>query len=233
MLKLTMALSTALMMIAGLAQMPAPAQAQAEAQSETGIEVQVSLSPALQKKIARIDRIEQTREVRFRKNRHYDRNAARSARRFASSRYRDVAWANELLIPDAAAYGVENMLAALVRESLSRVDTGAENVIVRIRLDKLRVKSHPVTNLRGNINYAEGEISLVDRASGEVIRSLDLRANLVTDQTVDLGYQGPDFAFEDSDPGHRVGPVLAYFVKKGLEGLYPGTEFPRPIAVIF
>jgi hypothetical protein len=228
-LKLTLALTMALMMTAGLA----PAQAQTRTQTEADIEVQVSLSPALQKQISRIDRVEQIREVRFRKYQHYDRFPVRSPRRFANSRYRDVAWANELLIPDAAAYSVENLLAALVRESLNRTNTDPGDAIIRIRLDKLRVKNHSVAVTRGISNFAKGEISLVDAATGEVLRSLEVRANLVTNPTVDLGYKGPDFAFEDTDPDRRVGPVLAYFVKKGLEGLYPGTEFPRPVAVIF
>jgi hypothetical protein len=218
-------MALALMMTAGLAS--------AQPETEAAIEVQVSLSATLQKQISRIDRNERIREARFRKHRHYDSSAATSPRRFARARYRDVAWANELLISDAADYGVENLLAALVRESLSRADTDPGGAIIRIRLDKLQVKNHSVAVTGGSTNFAAGEILLVDPASGEVLRSLDLRAVLVTYPTVDLGYQGPDFAFEDSDPDRRVGPVLAYFVKKGLEGLYPGTEFPRPVAVMF
>ncbi len=227
MLKLTLALALALMMPAG------SARAQAQTETEAGVAVQVSFSPALQKQIARIDNVERIREARFRKHRHYDRSQASSPRRFAASRYRDVAWANELLIPDAAAYGVENLLAALVRESLKRADADPGGAIIRIRLDKLRVRNHAVSVASGSNNFAAGEISLVDPATGEVLRSLDLGANLVTRPTVDLGYRGPDFAFEDTDPDRRVGPVLAYFVKKGLEGLYPGTAFPRPVALIY
>lgn len=195
--------------------------------------VEITLSPWLQAIEARIDAVEQLREKRFRKNQHYDRNPTMSSRKFASQHYRDVAWANEELVPELAAYGVKNLLSALVNESLIRAGVDRSGVVIRVHLDALRVSNHPLARLNGAATYARGSISLVDVASGQVIRSADVTANLVVDPTADLGYKGPDFAFEDTDPAHRVGPALAYFVMKGLEKLYEGNSFPRPVTLVF
>lgn len=202
-----------------------------EAQAEADVEV--TLSAGLQSLEVRIDSLEQTREKRFRRNRHYDLNATTSIRRFASSRYRDVAWANELLVPELAAYGVKNLISALVNESLNRAGVDPAGMIVRVHLDALRVSGHPLARLSGSQTYARGTISLVDAANGQILRSAEITANTVIDPTVDLGYRGPDFAFEDTDADHRVGPALAFFVMKGLGKLYEGTDFPRPVAVVY
>lgn len=195
--------------------------------------IEITLSTRLQALEKRIDAIERQREKRFRKNRHYDRNAAVSVRRFAKTHYRDVAWANELLVSDLAAYGVKNLLAALVNESLNRAGIDRTGVTLRVHLDALRVANHSLARLSGAVTYAYGSISLIDTASGQVVRAADISANLVIDPTVDYGYQGPDFVFEDTDPSRRVGPALAYFVMTGLGELYKDAEFPRPVTVIF
>ena len=216
-----------LMMIAALALVATSLPARADS------DVEITLSSRLQALEARIDNIEQRREKRFRKNRHYDRNVTMSNRRFASARYRDVAWANESLVPDLGAYGVKTLLSALVNESLTRAGVDRSGVIVRVHLDTLRVSNHALAMLSGSGSYVRGSMSLVDAASGQVIRSTDIRANLVVDPTADLGYKGPDFMFEDTDPANRMGPALAYFVMQGLGELYQGTRFPRPVTLVF
>lgn len=220
--------------IATLALVAAPVAALADSAIEiTDSAIEITLSTRLQALEKRIDAIERQREKRFRKNRHYDRNAAVSVRRFAKTHYRDVAWANELLVSDLAAYGVKNLLAALVNESLNRAGIDRTGVTLRVHLDALRVANHSLARLSGAVTYAYGSISLIDTASGQVVRVADISANLVIDPTVDYGYQGPDFVFEDTDPSRRVGPALAYFVMTGLGELYKDAEFPRPVTVIF
>lgn len=215
------------MMITALAFVMTSVSARAET------DVEVTLSSGLQAFEGRIDNVEQIREKRFRKNRHYDRNTVTSTRRFARSRYQDVAWANEILVPDVSAYGVRNLLAALVSESLKRAEIDGSGTIVRVHLDRLHVSGHPLARLSGSHTYAKGTISLVDATSGQILRSAEVVANLVIDPTVDVAYQGPDFAFEDTDARLRVGPALAYFVMKGLEELYEGNLFPHPVALSF
>ena len=201
--------------------------------ARAGSDVEITLSSRLQALEVRIDNIEQRREKRFRKNRHYDRNVTMSSRRFASARYQDVAWANESLVPDLGAYGVKSLLSALVNESLTRAGVDQSGVTIRIHLDTLRVSNHALAMLSGSGSFVRGSISLVDAASGQVIRSVDVTANLVVDPTADLGYKGPDFMFEDTDPANRMGPALAYFVMQGLGELYQGTRFPRPVTLVF
>lgn len=216
-----------LMVITALAFVASSLPARADA------DVEVTLSSRLEAMEARIDAIEQIREKRFRKYQHYDRNAARSPRRFANARYRDVAWANELLVPEVAAYGVRTLLSALVNESLNRAGADRSGMNIRVHLEKLHISDHPLARLHGSHSYASGSISLVDQASGQVVRSIEFTATPAVYPSIDLGYKGPDFAFEDTDPTRRIGPTLAYFVMKGLGELYEDVEFPRPIAVTF
>lgn len=203
------------------------------AEVQAAVVVEVTLSPRLEAMEGKIDAIEQTREQRFRKYQHYDRNAAASERRFANSRYRDVTWANELLVPDVSAYGIRALLSALVTESLNKAGVDSSGMIVRVNLEKLRIANHPLARLSGSHSLAKGSISLIDQSSGQVVRSIQLAANPVVNPSINLGYKGPDFAFADTDPTRRIGPTLAYFVMKGLGQLYDGAEFPRPISLIY
>lgn len=216
-----------LMMITALAFVASSLPARADA------DVEVTLSSGLQAMESRIDSLEQDLEERFRKNTHYDRNVTTSTRKFASSHFRDVAWANMLLVPDLSDYGVRNLVSALVSESLNRAGIDSSGMIVRVHLDRMRVSKHSLARINGATTYVKGSIALVDAASGEIVRSARISANPIFYPTAAPSYQGPDYAFEETDTSHRMGPALAFFVMKGLEELYEGTEFPRPISLIY
>ncbi len=196
-----------------------------------GVEVEVAFSPSLRANLARIDEVEQVAEQQFRAHRAYDDFSRSNRVVSASAVLANVGWANERLVQSAAGYGVESLVRALVIDGLAKAGV-ADVPRIRVTVDRIGVRNHPVAPLRGNNNYVNGTFELLD-ASGAVLRSVDVVSNLVASPTSDRSYRGPDYAFDDMDPSRRVGPSLAYFVTKGLKRLYPDKTFPKVVTVLF
>lgn len=200
--------------------------------SQAEVAVEVSLSKSLQKRVDRIDAIEQRREEQFRQFGTDDRNVVRSSRRFVNSELPGVQWAGELLIADVDDYGVENLLIALVKENMRRAGRGDFDGTIRIALNRLGVANHSLSVMRSASTYAVGRFEIVESETGAVKQTAEVRKALGIGFEVNPHYDGPDFAFADTDPSRRVGPVLADFVQEGLEELFPGEEFAGPVVVI-
>ncbi|MEE8258205.1 MAG: hypothetical protein V3R20_00790 [Sphingomonadales bacterium] len=194
-------------------------------------DVEVDFSSYLDEKMGALNRIEQAREERFRKDLDDANNSAvNTARRTNVTRFGNVAWAGETLIPDLNNYTVENLTIALVNETLNRAGMGDVAGTIRLSIDRLRVQNHPLGILTASDSYVIGTLEHVD-ANGSVLKSTKVSANLVFDRTVDHNYQGPDYAFSATDPFNRVGPALARFVQKGLENLFGDEDFVGPIVI--
>lgn len=196
-------------------------------------EVDVTLSPNLQEVVDSVNSTEQNREELFRRNRDDQLNPLRTERRLARSRFVDTRWAGEELIDNVNDFTVQNLLKALVNSNLEFAGLGDTTDRFRVELDRLKIKNYSVARVKGVSDYAVGRISRIDGNTGNVIESADITANLVIDFTSDYNYDGPDLAFADTDPDRRVGPTLAYFVKRGMEKLYPDTKFRGPVVVTF
>lgn len=198
----------------------------------SALEVEVAFSPSLRANLARIDEVEQVAEQQFREHRAYDDFSRSSRAASASAVLAKVGWANERLVPDQAQYGVETLVRALVNDGLAKGGVADAATRIRVTVDRIGVRNHPVAPLRGNNNYVNGTFELLD-PTGAVVRSADVVSNLVASPTSDRSYQGADYAFDDTDPSRRVGPSLAYFVTKGLRRLFPDKAFPKVVTVLF
>lgn len=195
------------------------------------VEVEVQFAKYLIKNMPAIDALEREREEQFRKFRQTERTNFNNSRRLAHTRWSNVNWANEVLVPDYDDFSVTELTRRMVAASLERA--GVSNVAkVEIRIDRLFISNYSLTALAGPNSYASGTITAYD-ASGKVIASSKLVANLVVDKTVAPNYNGSDFAFPDTSRNLRVGPTLSYFVFKGLGKLFPGREFARPVLITF
>lgn len=198
------------------------------------VQVDVELSPFLREAAPRIDQVERRSEEEFRKHRAYEDVDRRSERaQFADSVLNRVEWANERLVPDAAEYGVEKLVQALVRDALAKAGLESYSKRIRVTVDQVGVRNHPVAPLRGASEHVSGRFEEIDPASGQTLRAAEVVSNLVVSPTADRSYHGPDLAFDDTDPTRRVGPALAYFVTKGLEKLFPDRTFPKVVTVLF
>lgn len=193
--------------------------------------VEVRFSNSLAGKLADIDRIERARERLFREYRNTDRTPTRSSRRFTENRFPNMKWANENLVEDVDAYGVESLLGAMLRENLDRAAPAGFDGTIRVTLERLRVSNHPLAALAGSNTYAQGTIERLD-SSGAVIASHKVSANMSPHFTSNPNYDGSDFPFVDTDSSNRMGPILAEFAKASLGKLWPGSDFADPVLVL-
>ena len=194
-------------------------------------DVEVDFSSYINGKMGALNRIEHDREERFRQYLD-DANitSLKSPRRANVTRFANVAWAGELLIPDLNNFTVKNLTIALVKETLNRAGMDDMDGTIRLNIKELRVQNHPISVLTAADSYVIGTLEHVD-ANGAVLKSTKVSANLVFNRTVDHNYQGPDYAFSSTDPFNRVGPALARFVQKGLENLFGDEDFVGPIVI--
>lgn len=195
-------------------------------------DVEVSLSPFLQGHAAKINSMEQKREALFRNFNDDQRGSVKSARRLARVLYKNARWAGAELIADVDDYTLKNLVAAMVEANLQAAGINNPGETIRVELDRMRLANYSIAILNGPSSYVRGKMSRVDSA-GRVIEEVAFTANLVIRFSSDRSYDGPDMAFADTDPDRRIGPVLSYFVKRGLEKLFPGKEFRSPIVLTF
>lgn len=197
-----------------------------------GYRVDVSFSGALQERMASINNLEQRYEERFREHRTIDRTGAQAgSQRFAEQRTAGAEWAGERLIAEVSGFTVENLVKAMVAYNINRVAPEFGGRVV-IHIDELRLSNPPLAFLESTRSAAAGTIRITD---GDGYLRLDERveADLIVQPTVNTGYQGPDFAFIETEPARRVGPTLAQFVERALEKAWPerADELAGPIIV--
>ena len=194
-------------------------------------DVEVNFSSRIDRNMAAINRIEQTREAYFREFYDaYQSNRVASVKKFNISRLQNVKWAGQSLIPNIADFTMENLTVALVSESLERAGMADLEGTIRLDIQRLKVSRYSVSALRGNDTFVIGTIAHLDNA-GNVLKSVKISTNLVVDRSVDTRYQGPDFAFFTQDGATRVGPALARFIEKGLESLFEGKKFTGVVMI--
>ncbi|GAK32386.1 hypothetical protein JCM17846_08640 [Iodidimonas nitroreducens] len=188
-----------------------------------GYQIETVFSKTLNNRMKSIDDLERTFEKRFRKTGTDDSTSQRSAiHRFPKSRTIGTQWAGETLIPDAENYTMGNLIAALAADNLNRALPDFKGTL-RLTIDRLKVSSHPIAFLNASNSYVMGKVEWLD-SEGHLVKSQDVTANLVIDPSVDLNYDGPKYAFIETDEADRVGPTLAYFVEKALESLWPEQD---------
>ncbi len=194
-------------------------------------DIEVVFSDKMARNMGSLNDIEQNREESFRET--YDDNASqrgRSDRFLDISRFQNVDWAGETLVPEINNYTVETLFKALATETLNRAGMDALEGTVRFTIRTMKVAGHSLSFLRGQDSYVIGTVEHIGR-NGQVLNSTKVSANLVIDVSVDANYKGPDFAFYATDAGGRVGPTLSRFIRKGLGKLFEGKKFNGPIVI--
>ncbi|GEQ97768.1 hypothetical protein JCM17844_14050 [Iodidimonas gelatinilytica] len=182
----------------------------------------IEFSGKLLKRMKVINRVERIREERFRKSLVDEPGMRSSLQSQGVSLFRDVEWAGERLIPDLHGYTVEALVRGMMARNLARAvpDFAGE---IRLKLDRIKVDNHPVAYLRASHSYVVGKLEVRD-ADGHKIFEDKMTFPLVADFSLDSNYDGPRFAFAQTDESNRVGPVLAHFVEKALERVWPDQE---------
>ena len=188
-----------------------------------GYSVEVGFSEALERRMTSINNVEQRLEERFRRNRH-DAYSPREAgtQRFAKNRTEGTEWAGERLIGEVSDFTLQNLVKAMLAYNINRAVPDFRGQI-EIQVDRLQLSNPPIAFLDSFQSYAIGRIEVTD-SDGSVLFDDKVTANLVVDTTVDTSYDGPELAFVETDPSKRVGPTLAYFVKRALQQAWPEPE---------
>ena len=192
---------------------------QAEAEDVAPPEIEVEFSKRLDRVMPAINRVERIREERFRMNRMDDALSSRGIQRFARTDTAGTRWAGETLIPDLSDYTVENLVRAFTIANLERAAPDFRGRI-RYKIERIKIDDHSVAAIVGATTFIRGKIVVRD-ADGHKIAEHRIAINPAFRETVDRAYQGPKFAFAESDASDRVGPALAYFVERALEAAWP------------
>lgn len=193
--------------------------ADAQTSPASGRQVEIAFSERLARSLPAIDRIERVREERFRASRIDTTADRRSVFHHAAARTTGVQWAGERLIPELEQYSVEALLRALVETNLDRAAPDFTGKLT-LEIERIKIAGHALALLRGPSSYAVGRIVLAG-TDGRVLFEDRVQASLVVRPTLDLGHDGPEFAFAETDESDRAGPTLSYFVEKALERAWP------------
>jgi hypothetical protein len=195
------------------------------ASSVSAAPVEIILSPSVAQSAASIDRVEARQERDFRRygNTNADLRDLEDRARLAR-----VAWAGSL-IKDPASYGLQNLIQALAADSLARANK--PDARVRLTINRMRIKNHPVARISGDSSAIFGLAELLDE-KGVVLKSEKIIA--YSSQLFGTGRSTltGNYQFDERDDISRIGPAVSRFVEKSLEKLYPDENFPGPELVV-
>lgn len=190
-------------------------------------DVIVKFSPRLQDNLSRIDRIEKQREIYFRDHREEGVGLA-AARSLNTSRFSKTEFGNERVIPDVENFSVTALVEAMAEHDLSAVSGWSKEHTLVVEIDEFYASDYSLAAFRSFNTRMKGRLSVQD-ASGAVVASADVATALVPQWSVDWSYTGSEYAYLAQSQHVRFGPMLAYFLKRGIEKLYPDADVPGPI----
>jgi len=190
-------------------------------------DVDVKFSPRIQESLARIDQIEKKREVYFRKYRQEGANRrpndVRNVSRFVGTEF-----GTERLIPEVDDFNIVALAKAMALHDLKQAKShDAANKIV-VQIDEFFAANYSLAKFSSFNTRMKGTVSLVD-PTGKTIASKDVATVILPQFSGSTSYTGSEYAFLRQSMDVRMAPILATFIEKGIEGLYPDADVPGPI----
>lgn len=190
-------------------------------------EVEVVFAQRIQNNLSRIDQMEKKREAFFRENRVEGANR-RPNSRLNVGRFANAEFATERLIPNVEDFSVTALVKAMAAYNLGKVAAHNPDHKLVVEINEFYASNYSLAPFTSFNTRMQGSVSLVD-ASGTVINRQDVTTALVPQWTGSWSYKGTEHAFLDESMDVRFAPILANFLKKGIEKLYPGADVPGPI----
>lgn len=185
-----------------------------------GYAVDVTFSEKLERRMASINRLEQSYEEKFRESRHSRRSFPETGtQRYAGSETTGTEWGSERLIADPPGFTVENLVKSMVAYNINRAVPDFRGRI-EIDIGTLKLSNPSIAFLDSFRSYVVGRVTVTDAEAG-VLFNDKVTANLVIQPTVNRAYNGPELAFAETEPSKRVGPALANFIERALESVWP------------
>ena len=196
-------------------------------QMASAVDVNVKFSPRIQDSLSRLDRIEKTREVFFRKYREEGANRRPNAIQNVS-RFSGTEFGAERLIPEVDDFSITALAEAMATYGLAQTKNhdGANKLVVEI--DEFYAANYSLAKFRSFNTRMSGTVSLVD-PTGKTIATQEVSTVILPQFSGSTSYDGSEYAFLRQSMNVRVAPILATFIEKGIEGLYPDTDVPGPI----
>lgn len=195
----------------------------------SAMDVEVKLSSRIENNLKSIDRIELRRESFFREYRVEGANR-RPVGNLNVNRFAETEFGNERLIPEIDDFSFANLAEAMAEHSLSKVEGHNPDHKLVVEIDNFWVSNYSLNKFASFNTRMVGTVSLVD-ASGNTVASEEVDTPIVPQFTQAWNYQGPEYAYLLASANVRVAPVMATFLEKGIERLYPDSDVPGPIFV--
>ena len=198
------------------------------AASAAQIDVSVSFDEKLQRHIDRLNVLEKRREVYFRKHRGERRHGPPP--RLARSRYGNIEYGVERLIPDVNDFSIENVIRRAVQRNLGLMELKNTPVRVTVHIEDVTIQNSPLARLSSFNTYMKGKMELFD-SKGMSMGAVDITRNLFHNRSVDRYYDGPEYAFLAESAIVRIAPIALEFVERALERLYKNEDVPGVIFI--
>ena len=198
-------------------------------QGASAMDVEVKLSDRIESNLKSINRIETRRETFFREYRVEGANR-RPVGNLNVNRFAETQFANERLIPDVDDFSFENLAEAMAAYSLSKVKGAKPDHKLVVEIENFWVSNYSLNKFATFNTRMMGTFNLVD-ASGNVVASEKVDTPIVPQFTQAWNYQGTEYAYLIDSANVRVSPIMATFMEKGIERLYPNADVPGPIFV--
>lgn len=196
-------------------------------QTASAADVEVKFSPRIQDNLATLDRVEKKREIFFRKYREEGANRIPNST-LNVTRFSGTEFGTERLIPDVDDFSVAALVEAMASYSLAQVKDHDDTNTLVVEIDKFYASNYSVAKFSSFNTRMSGSVSLVD-STGKTIATEEVSTAIVPQFTGTLSYTGSEYAFLNQSMNVRMAPVLANFLRKGIEKLYPDADVPGPI----
>lgn len=190
-------------------------------------DVDVKFSQRIQESLPRLDRIEKTREVYFRKYREEGANRRPNSVRNIS-RFSGTEFGAERLIPEVDDFNITALTKAMASHGLKQAKSHDDANKLVVEIEEFFAANYSLAKFSSFNTRMKGTVSLVD-PSGKVIASEDVSTVILPQFTGTTSYTGDQYAFMRQSMNVRMAPILATFIEKGIEGLYPDADVPGPI----
>jgi len=97
-----------------------------------------------------------------------------------------------------------------------------------VEIDEFYASNYSLAKFRSFNTRMKGTVSLVD-AAGKTIATEEVSTVILPQFNGSGSYTGSEYAFLRQSMNVRIAPILATFIKKGIEGLYADADVPGPI----
>lgn len=202
----------------------APAQADA-----SGGSVDVIFGDRIQANMNALDRIETQREQFFREHR-FELNNGQRGGNAPQAFFTKTEFGNERVVPDIDNFSFASFTEAMADYNFNMVEEREAGHRLKVEIDNFFLARHSLAKFSSFNTRMKGRMSILD-ADGNEVRSVKVNTQILPTFTSKRAYDGPQHAYLTEAMDVRYGPILATFLEKGIEKLYPDADVPGPIFI--